>query len=192
MCGRFSLTPTVAAILADFFGIPLAALMPRWNIRPTEAITVVRTGVDGGREAANLRWGLVAPWVKDPRAGAPLINARAETVAEKPTFRRAFRSQRCLVPADGFYEWLPPPADAAIAGGRLTAPMPGRVAQVLVAAGDTVRQGQALLVVEAMKMEHTIAAPRDGTVAVVHYRAGDPVEEGAELIALAGDDSAPP
>ena len=79
---------------------------------------------------------------------------------------------------------LAPPAGADIAGGRLTAPMPGRVIQLLVAPGDTVRQGQPMMVIEAMKMEHTIAAPRDGIVSAVHYAAGDPVEEGAELIAL--------
>ena len=82
---------------------------------------------------------------------------------------------------------LAPPAGADVSGGRLTAPMPGRVIQLLVSAGDSVRQGQAMMVIEAMKMEHTIAAPRDGVVEAVHYGAGDPVEEGAELIALAGE-----
>ncbi len=80
---------------------------------------------------------------------------------------------------------LMPPAGADVTAGRLTAPMPGRVVQLLVAAGDRVRQGQPLIVVEAMKMEHTIAAPRDGVVAAVHYAPGELVEEGAELIALA-------
>ena len=80
---------------------------------------------------------------------------------------------------------LAPPADADTAAGRLTAPMPGRVVQLLVAPGTTVRRGQPLVVVEAMKMEHTIAAPRDGVVAAVHCAAGDLVEEGAELIGLA-------
>ena len=80
---------------------------------------------------------------------------------------------------------LAPPPGADVTAGRLTAPMPGRVVQLLVAVGDVVRQGQPMMVVEAMKMEHTIAAPRDGTVASVHYAAGDIVEEGAELIALA-------
>ena len=83
---------------------------------------------------------------------------------------------------------LAPPAGADVTAGRLTAPMPGRVVQLLVAAGDRVRQGQPMMVVEAMKMEHTIAAPRDGTVASVHYAPGDLVEEGAELIALAEPD----
>jgi 3-methylcrotonyl-CoA carboxylase alpha subunit len=85
---------------------------------------------------------------------------------------------------------LAPPAGADATAGRLTAPMPGRVVQLLVRPGEVVRQGQAMLVVEAMKMEHTIAAPRDGTVAAVHYAPGDLVEEGAELIALTEPDGA--
>jgi 3-methylcrotonyl-CoA carboxylase alpha subunit len=80
---------------------------------------------------------------------------------------------------------LAPPAGADPSAGRLSAPMPGRVVQLLVAAGEAVRQGQPLIVVEAMKMEHTIAAPRDGTIEAVRYAVGDLVEEGAELIALA-------
>jgi 3-methylcrotonyl-CoA carboxylase alpha subunit len=83
---------------------------------------------------------------------------------------------------------LAPPAGADVTAGRLTAPMPGRVVQLMVAAGDPVHRGQPMMVVEAMKMEHTIAAPRDGTVAAVHYAPGDLVEEGAELIALAEPD----
>ena len=86
---------------------------------------------------------------------------------------------------------LPPLGVEAIAG-RLTAPMPGRVVDLLVAAGDAVRQGQPMMVVEAMKMEHTIAAPRDGTVAAVHYAPGDLVEEGVEVIALEPIDEAIP
>ena len=85
---------------------------------------------------------------------------------------------------------LAPPVGADVAAGRLTAPMPGRVVQVLVQAGDAVRQGQPMMVVEAMKMEHTIAAPRDGAVAAVNFAPGDPVEEGVELIALADGDKA--
>jgi 3-methylcrotonyl-CoA carboxylase alpha subunit len=79
---------------------------------------------------------------------------------------------------------LVPPASADAHGGRLSAPMPGRVVQLFIAAGDAVSQGQPLIVIEAMKMEHTIAAPRDGTIAAVRYAIGDLVEEGAELIAL--------
>jgi len=86
---------------------------------------------------------------------------------------------------------LASPVGVDLASGRLTAPMPGRVVQVLVSAGDAVRQGQPMMVVEAMKMEHTIMAPRDGIVAAVHFAPGEPVEEGAELIALADGDEAP-
>jgi 3-methylcrotonyl-CoA carboxylase alpha subunit len=86
---------------------------------------------------------------------------------------------------------LPPPGVDAGAG-RLTAPMPGRVIQLLVVPGEAVRRGQPMMVIEAMKMEHTIAAPRDGVVEAVHYHAGDPVEEGAELIALAEGAKAKP
>ncbi|MGD9618072.1 MAG: acetyl-CoA carboxylase biotin carboxylase subunit [Alphaproteobacteria bacterium] len=85
---------------------------------------------------------------------------------------------------------LAPPAGADPTAGRLTAPMPGRVVQVLVTVGEAVRQGQPMMVVEAMKMEHTIAAPRDGIVASVHFAPGDLVEEGVELIALADDKAA--
>jgi 3-methylcrotonyl-CoA carboxylase alpha subunit len=83
---------------------------------------------------------------------------------------------------------LAPPESAHLAAGRLTAPMPGRVVQVFVAVGEAVRRGQALLVIEAMKMEHTIAAPYDGTVAAVPYAVGDLVEEGVELIQLAASE----
>jgi 3-methylcrotonyl-CoA carboxylase alpha subunit len=99
--------------------------------------------------------------------------------------------------SDGQKSWifeeidkLAPPEHADLGGGRLTAPMPGRIIQLLVAAGEQVHRGQPLLVLEAMKMEHTIAAPRDGVVATVHYAAGDLVDEGAELIALAEIDGA--
>jgi 3-methylcrotonyl-CoA carboxylase alpha subunit len=80
---------------------------------------------------------------------------------------------------------LAAPADADTSAGRLSAPMPGRVVQLLVAPGDAVRRGQPLIVVEAMKMEHTVAAPRDGIVAAVRCAVGELVDEGAELIALA-------
>jgi len=79
-------------------------LKPRFNIAPTQNVPVVRAGKDGGRELALLRWGLVPSWADDPEIGYRTINAKAETVAEKPAFRAAFKRRRCLVPADGFYE----------------------------------------------------------------------------------------
>ena len=84
------------------------ALPPRFNIAPTQDIAVVRQpSNNGSRELALLRWGLIPAWAKDPAIGNRMINARAETVATKPAFRTAFRRRRCLVLADGFYEWKP-------------------------------------------------------------------------------------
>jgi putative SOS response-associated peptidase YedK len=107
MCGRYSLTTAPEAMrqLFDLSG-PLANLPPRYNIAPTQEAPVVRAAAEGGgRELALLRWGLVPAWSQGPDSRYSMINARAETVAEKPSFRTALKERRCLVPADGFYEW---------------------------------------------------------------------------------------
>ena len=106
MCGRFTLFAP-GDVLAAMFGVDKApSLAPRYNIAPSQPVAAARISPDGsGRELTLLRWGLVPSWAKDPSASAPMINARAETVSEKPSFRSAFRRRRCLVPADGFYEW---------------------------------------------------------------------------------------
>lgn len=112
MCGRFTLTPQAIALLGEVFGVEeTAPLLPRWNIAPTQDVGVVRL-LDGRRHLDLLRWGLLPPWTKDPKKGPLLINARADTVAEKPSFRHALKQRRCLVPADGFFEWAPPPEGA--------------------------------------------------------------------------------
>ena len=105
MCGRFAFySPAEAA--AALFGVAVAPeLGPRYNIAPTQDIAAIRNGKDGEREFALLRWGLVPFWAKDPSIGNRMINARAETVAEKPSYRNAYKHRRCLVLADGFYEW---------------------------------------------------------------------------------------
>jgi putative SOS response-associated peptidase YedK len=106
MCGRYSLTTPVEALrqLFAFEGSP--NLRPRYNVAPSQAVPIVRLrGGETTREIAQVRWGLVPGWAKDLSISAKLINARGETVAEKPSFRAAFRSRRCLIPADGFYEW---------------------------------------------------------------------------------------
>ena len=96
---------TPVAEVQRLFGFPeLPNLKPRWNVAPTQPVPAVRREEDG-RHLVTLRWGLVPFWADDPSIGARLINARAETLAEKPSFRDAFRKRRCLVPADGFYEW---------------------------------------------------------------------------------------
>lgn len=88
----------------------LALFEPRYNIAPTQEILAVRVEPQSGkREAALLRWGLVPSWSKEPQGGAPMINARGESLAEKSSFRTAVRRRRCLIPADGFYEWQKQP-----------------------------------------------------------------------------------
>ncbi len=106
MCGRFTLR-TPAHRLAEAIGAhELPNLPPRYNIAPTQDAAVVRRPREGeGRELAMLRWGLVPPWSEGPDSGYSMINARAETIATKSAFRSAFRHRRCLVPADGFFEW---------------------------------------------------------------------------------------
>ncbi len=105
MCGRYSLTSPVEAMGQLFLFEERPNLQPRYNIAPTQEAPVVGQRPDGKRGLAMLRWGLVPGWAKDLSIGARMINARAETVAEKPAFRAAFRRRRCLVAADGFYEW---------------------------------------------------------------------------------------
>ncbi len=104
MCGRYMITSAREAIKRVFDVPTLFELAPRYNVAPTQEIPVVRLQ-EGERELAMLRWGLIPSWAKDPKIGNRMINARAETVPEKPSFRAAFRRRRCLVVADGFYEW---------------------------------------------------------------------------------------
>jgi putative SOS response-associated peptidase YedK len=109
MCGRYFLT-TPGDVLAAELGLESAPeLEPRYNIAPSQQVPIVRAG-GGRRELAQVRWGLIPGWAKDPAIGNRMINARGETLAEKPSFRDAFRKRRCLIPADGFYEWKKLPA----------------------------------------------------------------------------------
>ncbi|HEX5758616.1 MAG TPA: SOS response-associated peptidase [Thermoanaerobaculia bacterium] len=106
MCGRYTLSSPGDA-LAEVFGLPKAPQLPlRFNIAPTQESAVVRAAAPGGgRRLDLLRWGLVPYWAEDKAIGNRLINARAESAAEKPAFGESFRRRRCLVAADGFYEW---------------------------------------------------------------------------------------
>jgi putative SOS response-associated peptidase YedK len=108
MCGRYTLTASPEEV-AELFGLEgVEAFPPRYNIAPTQPILVVATGPAGDRTASLVRWGLLPGWVKDPKDFTLLVNARAETAAEKPSFRSAMRHRRALVPASGFYEWRRP------------------------------------------------------------------------------------
>ena len=105
MCGRFAFYSPRDAV-TDVFGVdfPLE-LEPRYNITPSQHIATLRVDRAGVPEPVLLRWGLVPSWAKDPAIGNRMINARAETVREKPSFRAAFKRRRCVILADGFYEW---------------------------------------------------------------------------------------
>jgi len=106
MCGRFTslLSPELLAVIYEV--LPPPDLPPRYNIAPSQPVMIVRSDVSGHRELASVNWGLIPSWAKDPNIGHSLINARAETVAEKPSFRTAFLRRRCIIPASGFYEWV--------------------------------------------------------------------------------------
>jgi putative SOS response-associated peptidase YedK len=123
MCGRFTLTINPDE-LQDMFGLaekPPAELTPRYNIAPSQAVAVVPNQAE--RKLELFQWGLIPSWAKDPKIGYKMINARAETLAEKPAFRAALRRRRCLVVADGFFEWkkdgkTKTPMYIQMAGGR--------------------------------------------------------------------------
>jgi putative SOS response-associated peptidase YedK len=113
MCGRFTQTrswPELVELYRLADGLAPLNVQARYNIAPTQNVPVVRrrTGSEE-RDSAMLRWGLIPSWAKDMDIGARMINARAETVHEKPSFRRAFQKRRCLIVADGFYEWRKQP-----------------------------------------------------------------------------------
>ena len=112
MCGRFSLTADVNALQETFPWVYIPPeITPRYNIAPTQPVAVLPN--DGKNKLDFYNWGLIPSWAKDPQIGSRMINARAETLAEKPAFRAAFRRRRCLVLADGFYEWQQQPNSKA-------------------------------------------------------------------------------
>jgi putative SOS response-associated peptidase YedK len=106
VCGRFSQAQIAELDREIFRLLSLPPLPVRYNVAPTQDAAAVRESAKTGRRIlGGLRWGLIPSWAKDPAIGSRMINARAETVATKPSFEAAFRHRRCLIPADGFYEW---------------------------------------------------------------------------------------
>lgn len=116
MCGRYAAAKD-QAVLVEEFGVDTPAeqeLAPDYNVAPTKAVYVIRddrSTPEVHRQMLVARWGLIPSWAKDPAIGARMINARVETVREKPAFREAYARRRCIVPADGYYEWYTPPGD---------------------------------------------------------------------------------
>ncbi len=105
MCGRFSVTKTPEAIRAAFNFKNLPNVPPRYNLAPGQSVAAVRLSQTGERELTQFYWGLIPHWANDGSMASKMINARAETVFEKPAFREAISRRRCLIPSDGFYEW---------------------------------------------------------------------------------------
>jgi putative SOS response-associated peptidase YedK len=113
MCGRFTLKTNPRKLAEEFLLSEPPVWEPRYNIAPTQSVAAVRLSADGShREFVRLRWGLIPAWANDVSIGNRMINGRAETAMEKPAFRSAIKSRRCLVLADGFYEW------AKVPGGK--------------------------------------------------------------------------
>jgi putative SOS response-associated peptidase YedK len=106
MCGRFTLRTSLNILLTQFHAELRddVNLVPRYNVAPTQDIPIVRQ-TDAGREISLAHWGLIPSWATDPKIGYKLINARSDTAPEKPSYQSAFKSRRCLIPADGFFEW---------------------------------------------------------------------------------------
>ena len=112
MCGRYTLAPTPATLTDTFPGFELPdQLTPRYNITPTQNVAVVANNNPGKIDL--FRWGLIPSWAKDPTIGNRMINARSETLSQKPSFRTAYRRWRCLILADGYYEWRKEPGGGA-------------------------------------------------------------------------------
>ena len=132
MCGRYAASKNPADLVEEFEVVvaPDKELKPDYNVAPTKLVYAVldrrprdSTGSDGStgevrRELAIVKWGLVPSWAKDPAIGNKMINARVETVSEKPSYRRAFAKRRCVLPADGYYEWYTPTDGAKTASGK--------------------------------------------------------------------------
>ncbi len=107
MCGRYAFFSPAEAVRRAFAVEDGPELEPRYNIAPTQAVPAIREQQDGRRAVSLLHWGLVPSWAKDRAVGNRMINARSETLSDRPAFRRAYRSRRCILPADGWYEWQP-------------------------------------------------------------------------------------
>ena len=162
MCGRFVITSPPAALRQIFGYVEQPNFPPRHNIAPTQPIPVVMLE-NGVRHFRLMRWGLVPAWVKDPRKFALLINARAETVLEKPAFKNAIKRRRCLVPADGYYEWQD---SRTAASGRISS----------IAATDSRSASQGLRkpgsarTARRLDTVAIVTAPASADLAVLHHR----------------------
>lgn len=187
MCGRFALKAPKAALI-DYFDLAACDDYPvRYNIAPGTNIPVIRLSPEGLRVLHLLRWGLIPHWAKDPAIGARLVNARSESVAEKSAFRDAFRRRRCLVPADGFYEWKSdgkvkqPYFFSAVSGMPLAL---AGIWESWTAPGGDILQTVCLLTTEADELMAPVHDRMPVIIAKEHWAAwlSDPVEQVSVLL----------
>ncbi len=167
----------LAEIARQFELGDLPSLEPRYNIAPTQSVAAIRADEAGQRSLAMLRWGLVPHWAKDVSIGNRLINARAETVAEKPAFRQAFSRRRCLVLASGFYEWGETPA------GKVPYFMAPRSGECLAFAGLWERWGGG----DVLESCTIITTTANATLTKVHQRMPAILAADAQVCWLAGE-----
>ena len=139
MCGRFTLTFDPDAVEDGFEGMTFPAkFAPRYNIAPTQPVLAIPN--DGRNAADFFIWGLIPSWAKDPAIGSRLINARGETLAEKPSFRGSYKYKRCLVLADGFYEWKKQPGSKTKVPHSSTLNLAGRLLSPVYGMNGTPRK----------------------------------------------------
>ncbi len=217
MCGRYA-SFREAQDLADAFDVAdvapdAAALPPSWNLAPTDPVRIVveraekdaPKGAPPRRALRVARWGLVPGWAKDPSVGARMINARVESLAEKPSFRRALAARRCLVPAEGYYEWTAPPPGSPPRTAKVAHWIHPPDGGVLAFAGlyefwrDPAREDDDPLRWLVSTTIVTDGAPPPGAVAALHDRRPvilspdrwaawlDPRVDGSAALALLGD-----
>lgn len=163
MCGRYAFFSPAEAVKRAFALADFPALEPRYNIAPTQPVPVLREEQPGRRQVAMLHWGLIPSWAKDRSVGNRMINARAETLSERPAYRAAFRRRRCVVLADGWYEWQ------AVASGKQPWFIHSRDGAPLGLAGlwETWRDPAAGETVESCTIVTTDAI---GPLAEIHHR----------------------
>jgi len=107
VCGRFAYFVPTEQLVCEYQLRSAPEFAAHYNVAPSQSVVAIRQSPEGDRQASLLRWGLVPHWAKDPSIGSRMINARAETLAQKPAFRQAFKRRRCIIPVSGFYEWGP-------------------------------------------------------------------------------------
>lgn len=180
MCGRFAFYSPSEATAALFGADAVMPVEPRYNIAPTQFIASLRQTQQGAVELVMLRWGLVPFWAKDPSIGNRMINARAETVAEKPAFRSAYRKQRCLILADGFYEWRTEPGGKVPFFISLASGAPFAFAGLWEAWRDKEKN-------ESLQTATIVTTAAQGFMAELHHRTPVVLEPDTASRWLAGD-----